>query len=241
MLNSIRIAFEYFGKRNWQELVIEKKLLKQLLEAAESGDINAAQQVLSSGADINWWDEHNANTALKAAAQNGRSEMVDFLISQGAQFMDSSGREFNIAHPLILAAERGHVETVRILLKHGADTEVVDRSGDTPLYHAAFRRRADVAKVLLDHGAKVNPSSNTRMSPLAKAAFDGHEELVGLMLPYTDDIEWRDSEGMSAESWAKKGGRQKIVEIINNSREHRQLITAIEDDQNKVHENVFNF
>jgi len=52
------------------------------------------------------------------------------------------------------AAERGHLDVVKLLLEHGADPNVQDDEGETPLHHAAaWRDNVDIVRLLLEHGA----------------------------------------------------------------------------------------
>ncbi|WP_438456643.1 ankyrin repeat domain-containing protein [Wolbachia endosymbiont of Kerria lacca] len=52
---------------------------KQLLDAAESGQLNLVKQAIQGGADINAADEHGS-TALMLAAIFGYPDVVKFLI-----------------------------------------------------------------------------------------------------------------------------------------------------------------
>src|SRR5690554_2316931 len=45
---------------------------------------------------------------------------------------------------LMLAAYHGHAELVSVLLRHGADTELVNDRGQTPLAGAAFKGHTEV-------------------------------------------------------------------------------------------------
>ena len=55
---------------------------------------------------------------------------------------------------LFRAAINGDLEGVkRLVLDCGADPNVRNNGGWTPLHGAAFRCRIDMARVLLDHGA----------------------------------------------------------------------------------------
>jgi hypothetical protein len=59
------------------------------------------------------------------------------------------------ATPLLLAAQRGMLKAVLLLLDHGADTELAAEDGTTPLIWAASRGRNDVVRVLVERGANV--------------------------------------------------------------------------------------
>ncbi len=51
---------------------------------------------------------------------------------------------------------RGHYETAKLLLDHGADPNAADRKRNTPLHHTAFHGYTKVANLLLDKGAAPN-------------------------------------------------------------------------------------
>lgn len=56
-------------------------------------------------------------------------------------------------HPLIAAAARGHLDTVRLLLERGADVNAADLTGWTPLHAAAYSGNPEIIKLLLERGA----------------------------------------------------------------------------------------
>ena len=56
-------------------------------------------------------------------------------------------------YPLHEAAFEGNKEIVKLLIAHGADVNVQDNHGETPLQEAAFIRR-DIVELLKKHGAK---------------------------------------------------------------------------------------
>ena len=58
--------------------------------------------------------------------------------------------------PLLLLAETGHVRSISERIQAGADVNVRDVSGMTPLMRAATQQRAEVIRLLLLKGANVN-------------------------------------------------------------------------------------
>ena len=69
------------------------------------------------------------------------------------------------ATALILAAQSGHVEVVRLLLEAGADKDVADDDGATALMEAAYRGHVEVVRLLLEAGADKDMASNWATQP----------------------------------------------------------------------------
>jgi ankyrin repeat protein len=84
-----------------------------LHEAARKGDVNMAQQLLASGADLTARDEHLRSTPLAWAAKFGQLDMVKFLLQYGAP--KSLPDDPSWATPLAWAVKRGHDEIARLL------------------------------------------------------------------------------------------------------------------------------
>ncbi|XP_019859001.1 PREDICTED: tankyrase-1-like [Amphimedon queenslandica] len=95
-----------------------KVLNKKLGKAAEEGDINSVQSLLSQGANVNNQDNWNESTPLHYAASRGHNEVVSVLLSNGA---DPNIEDRDEDTPLHDAAFRGHNEVASVLLSNGAD------------------------------------------------------------------------------------------------------------------------
>ena len=87
-----------------------------------------------------------------------------------------SGRE------LLAAAERGDVAQVQGLIAAGAELEVVDGSGRTPLLIAVANDRLTVALRLIAAGADINRQAANRDSPWLLAGALGRTEMLAAML-----------------------------------------------------------
>jgi hypothetical protein len=93
----------------------------EAFRAVVRGDFATVKTLLRSGADPNLF--------LYAASEDGKIEMVQFFLENGADV--NAINNFNGATPLIGAALRGKVETVQFLLAHGADVNKRIASGST--------------------------------------------------------------------------------------------------------------
>ena len=70
----------------------------------------------------------------------------------------ADGADINAQHPtskqtaLMAASLSGNAKAVSMLLKHGADATIAEKSGVTPMHGAAFQGRAEVVRALLQAG-----------------------------------------------------------------------------------------
>jgi len=86
---------------------------------------------------------------------------------------------------LFIALSSGHPEVVEFLLEHGADPNIKNNDGSTPLHYAADNSK--VVEVLLEHGADLNIRDKYGATPLHDAAENGHPEVVELLLEHGAD------------------------------------------------------
>jgi len=101
-------------------------------------------------------------TALHLAALNNHVEVGELLIHQGKANLDL--QNVNLQTALHLAVERQHTQIVRLLVREGANLNIPDKDGDTPLHealrhHTLYQLRQlqdmqDVGKLLMGLGTE---------------------------------------------------------------------------------------
>ena len=91
-------------------------------------------------------------TALIAAAHLGHHEVVRRIITGGAPLDHVNNLGWTALIEAVILGDGGpnHVETVRALVKAGADRAIADRDGVTPLQHAQARRYDEIIAILRD-------------------------------------------------------------------------------------------
>ena len=80
------------------------------------------------------------------------------------------------------AADQGKSDKVRDLIKQGADVNIRDFLGMTPLMHAANMGQTDIAGLLIEAGGKCEAVDNAGRTPLMLAAAGGMIGVVELLL-----------------------------------------------------------
>ncbi|HEV8148525.1 MAG TPA: ankyrin repeat domain-containing protein, partial [Bryobacteraceae bacterium] len=95
------------------------------------------------------------------------------------------------ATPLMHAAAFGNIETLKLLLKAGADVNARNAFDATALLWAA--RDPEKARLLIEHGANVNTRSKQGRTPLMVASSRyGSSALVALILAKGADVNAKD-------------------------------------------------
>lgn len=112
---------------------------------------------------------------------------VRILLSQGA---DPNGKDYDnypdcvapieFSSPLYSAVSGNHIEVVTILLKSGADPNILEGEGVTPLVEAVRIENVEIVKLLLKHGAKVN-MNGLYYKPLDIAKQKGNRKIIELL------------------------------------------------------------
>ena len=111
---------------------------------------------------------------LLDAVRKGDAAAVKALLDQGVP-VDTKYRYDRTA--LSFAADRGHVEIVKVLLERGADPDAVDSFyHQTPLASAAYKGNAEVVRILLER------SKRGVGSALLSGVFAGKPEVVDVVL-----------------------------------------------------------
>ena len=117
--------------------------------------------------------------ALISAAAAGDLETLEQLLTLPS--VDVNGGDYDKRTAIHLAAGEGHVDAIKLLIKHNADVNVEDRFGNRPLDDAQRGQKAEVINLLRQHNAL--PGSNAQQSTdlIAAAAAGDVEEIRKLL------------------------------------------------------------
>ena len=146
-----------------------------LHEAAKAGHVEAACILVRCGA---WIDGPNAKgvTPLVAAISRGRRLVAEFLLEAGA------------TPTLHAAAFLDRPAEATRLLDAGADPNITDPYGRTPLHYATLHGHTNTARTLIEAGADLNARiprtrrEDSLATPLGLAVQQRHTQMVELLL-----------------------------------------------------------
>lgn len=161
-----------------------------LHQAADAGNMEVVQSLLSLGTDPNLRSGDLAETPLMYAAWRGRVAVARLLLASGAGADLTTAEGWSALHS---ACSGKHPEVVELLLAHEANPNGYShhRSFDeqlgwsfsgTPLHVCAANGGVEVAEQLLVKGVSVEEAwQEDRRTPIFYAAAYGRAEMVALL------------------------------------------------------------
>lgn len=126
-----------------------------LLHASEKGDIAVVRALLKAGAKVNL---PNCGSALGQAVFRGKVAAARILIEAGADMLNAFNPN-SAGNALMVAAERGDLEMVKLLIEKGFPVNAKSPDGSTALIAAITNysnSKFETVKFLLDSGANPN-------------------------------------------------------------------------------------
>jgi ankyrin repeat protein len=143
-----------------------------LMAVARTGKVDAARLLLDHGATVDAKEKFGGQTALMWASARRHPEMMQLLISKGAdvnaasinrdyqRHVTAEGRPKNLDSggftPLLYAARENCGACVKVLLENRVDVDLPDPDGVSPLHLAIMNANWDLARELILAGADVN-------------------------------------------------------------------------------------
>jgi uncharacterized protein len=124
--------------------------------AAVNNDVPMLKLALAGGCDPKAITSPYQGTALIAAAHLGHAEVVRVLIAAGAPLDHVNKLDWTALMESIVLGNGGkaHIDTLEALVKAGANVNIADRQGVTPLGHAKSRGYGEMVRILEGAGAR---------------------------------------------------------------------------------------
>ncbi|KUL91459.1 hypothetical protein ZTR_01567 [Talaromyces verruculosus] len=162
-----------------------------------------------------------SRTAIWAAVENGRGEMVELLIRRGAKPPKKREANTNDMTALHVAAREGDEEIVRQLLHRGWDPNYSGPYGNTtPLIEAATHHHEQVFNILLESGARVGRWEGRRITHMISS----NPKALDLILPHLP-VEYHDMRstnyrGSPFEAAASYGSAEVLDSLLGYAVKH---------------------
>lgn len=116
--------------------------------------------LLSHDVNMNVTSGVEKRTPLTVAVNSTNGELLDLILT--GKGVDVNAKNAHLETALSIAVRKNEFELVQTLLKAGANCNIVDSRGSTPLMHAAIHGNRDITHALIHNGALVD-LQNARM------------------------------------------------------------------------------
>ena len=207
----------------------------------EAISLDAVKFLVSKGANVNFIDS-SCEPLISRQAEMGRYEAVDLLLSKGARvnvkpedgqtslytalnfgytkrFLDvydpRSGEYSLNLYPRNLKNSDAYRKTIDILLAAGADVNLKNDRGMSPLHLASVLGWTEMASLLIKHGARVNDSDRILMyTPLHYAARRGNNAVIELLVSNGADVNAPDKNNKTPLKLALESRQMDAVKLL---------------------------
>ncbi|KAK1847983.1 multiple ankyrin repeats single kh domain-containing protein [Colletotrichum chrysophilum] len=187
-----------------------------LYYTCKAGLLRLSRRLLEDGMDVNAWSEPHLN-AIYAASQEGFNDIIELLLVFGADAYEEYDPPCG---PLQIAAENGHLHTVKLLLDRG-HRKIEQEQRDHALASASSRGHVEIVGLLLGHGADVNVRIGSGGNAFCEASRNGHVGVVEYLLDRKRRDPTLEPQGRSwddAIRAASVGGHDKVVQLLRDER-----------------------
>lgn len=166
---------------------------------------------------------------LKAVRDGDVSKMQELIGKPGVTTINT--RDLGTGETALhIVVNRRDSVWLAFLLSKGADANLADKSGTTPLMLATRLRYAEGVQLLLDGGAQVDKTNNSGETPLIRAVQQHDMALIRLLVKNGANPDKRDTlAGMSARDYAVRDGRNDaILEILDTAKGKAASSSAVQ-------------
>ncbi|WP_088071867.1 ankyrin repeat domain-containing protein [Gottfriedia luciferensis] len=136
-----------------------EELITFLFEASEKGNSQKVNEILNNDSSLIHAENEHGLTLLGISAHFGQFEVVKTLVKHGVEInaISHSKLSFIPQNTALHAAIAGakSIEIIEFLLTNGADPNLTDSEGNTPLHIAAFEGNSVIADLLVKFNAKI--------------------------------------------------------------------------------------
>jgi ankyrin repeat protein len=195
-----------------------------------------AKALLAAGADPNRGSGYPAaGAALHAAAASKNPDMVRLLLAHGA-IADHPG-DVGCGALLTAITHDAPVEVLEVLLDAGANPNLVDRQGDSPLSATAELRRLEYLKLLLARGGDPSTQHGSgHRYVLHIAAAKGRVPVAEALLDAGASLEAQNADGWTALHTAARWNRHEMCQFLLTRGANRDARTTGDETPREIAE-----
>ena len=210
-----------------------------LHEAARGNEAAACELLVAHGADVTAVNKECQTPLMKAVdsyswlSDSSAVPCRRLITNDSVNVEDCDGN-----HALHITSRRSNIVAVQLLVDCGADTNAVNKDGQTPLHTAAGGEKdcPELCEILLKHSSKINAVDEDGIQPLHLACKEYHTKTVKVMVSHGADVNTVNKHGQTP-LHTTAGGWNDCPELCEILLKHNARINAVDKDGNQpLHE-----
>ncbi|KAK6950595.1 hypothetical protein Daesc_007119 [Daldinia eschscholtzii] len=186
-------------------------------KAAIKNSTSIVMALLIAGASLKAQDENGRTPLIRATMNELPDSIISLMLEFGASVTAKDRQRNTALHHAAMRApsnEMENIDTIRVLLAHGADQSLKNTRGRTPLHEAVLFERFDRGQELLDYGADSEIADNNGWTPLLCAVTQGNVALTKLLCDRGAIVDKKDKNGYTALHYAISHGSEQVSKVL---------------------------
>ena len=215
-----------------EEYKKSEEIWLKIMKLIEDKDLENIKNMIKLNPELVTGPVFDGKYFIHLACQKGYTDLVMELINLGCNVKIPTKDSIE-TQPIHLAAMLNSTEILVKLVEKGAEIDVTDINGETPLMYAVISDEPEPVKYLLNNGANPNilvspkepstPHPSVSADPLhVKTILNtaislDHKEIVKILLDNNADPTLIDSNGLNALNTAAFYGRTDMIDTLLNT------------------------
>ncbi|XP_035912923.1 serine/threonine-protein phosphatase 6 regulatory ankyrin repeat subunit B isoform X2 [Anopheles stephensi] len=221
---------------------------KPIHVAAQNNYSEVAKLFLQQHPNLVMATSKDGNTCAHIAAMQGSVKVIEELMKFDRNGVISTRNKLTDSTPLQLAAEGGHADVVKVLVRAGASCTDENKSGFTAVHLAAKNGHGQVLEVMRSTNSLRVSSKKLGLTPLHVAAYYGQADTVRELLinvpatvksdsPSGSSLvpELGNESGLTPLHLAAYSGNENVVRLLLNSAGVQVDAATTENGYNPLH------
>ncbi|WKY09203.1 hypothetical protein Q1695_001959 [Nippostrongylus brasiliensis] len=206
--------------------------------AAETMDLPTFEKILERDLTLLDCEDRNGHTPFLMAVMGGRVDLVELLLSKGAQLNHRDRDGHTAVHWAVVC---GQLDMLNYLISQGADVEAPDLLKAAPLHYATATEEINtelalaILHTLLKAGAKPNCRDMDDRTPILWAASNGNLEAMHSLKQAGGDLQAVDRDRLSVLHCSASHGYHETIDFFMDAAPH----SAVDQKDRSGHSALF--
>jgi ankyrin repeat protein len=173
---------------------------------------------------------------LHLAAARGQNDIIELLINIGFDINKKDNGDGVGYTPIHWAVKENKLSTVELLHKNGANLEILEEDGFTPLSIAAAEGYIKIVNYFVKNNVDVDKTEDC--TPLCMASVYGYDEIVNLLIKSGAEVDYVDNDGKTSLYYAIINNNINIVKLLINEKANLNKVIISKSEYKKIKKDI---